>query len=360
MVVTQGAAGVFRFDTQYTLQSALQLANHFPPFRHCLISKKDVIEVLEKQPMSLDEELEPEAQVMFDSLPEDTPTTVQETLEGDFAYHSVQFVKQIMDAKSAMREHQGENITETGSYKVAFSRHLLLMGENIVDIFLSESDLHRNTVSKVFSDGFEDFVMDEMHRTPLCCSTLEVLTRLFDCQGRLGGEHLVKGLNKTILVGEMIKKRCTHLLARCGDIINQDMVAQCQGQLRDHAIVASRIFFQVGDRKRFGDLVRLYSEYMDIAGFRLPQDIDVSSSTADDEIWHYHKKIGMLSLACINCGAYEESNGKVVKKHNMCGQCFNALYCSKECQYVHWQQHKKICKEISKEKKASQRRKSPK
>ena len=327
--------------------------------------------------------------VLLNSLPEDRLTTIRETLEGaeDSRFASrmmsnlmpgniqaagiggasdnifvltFQFITQIEEAISAMREHQCDNTsTENESY-IMMPLHVLRMGESIVDIFHSDSDPHKNIILQAFSDSFEDFSLGEMHRTPLCCCTLELFTRVLDCQGRLGGEHLVRGLNKTIIVGEMIKKRCTYLLARCGDIINQDKKAQCIKQLVFYAKVALRTFFQVGERQRFGYQIRTYSKYADITLFGLPRDFDVSSSTADDEIWRHQKKVGLHPLAFINYGAYEESGGDVAKKHNKCSRCFNALYCSKECQLKHWEQHKMICKEISKEKKASRSGKSPK
>ena len=267
---------------------------------------------------------------------------------------------QIQEAISAIREHQGDNTSTEHGLDTMISRHVLRMGENIVEIFHLETDLHKNIIFHVFSDGFEDNVMNKMRFGPLCCSTLEILTEFLDYQGCLGGEHLVSGLNKTIRVGEMIEKRCRILLSRYADTNNRVIAERCTERLVHHAIVALRIFFQVGDRKHSGDLYRFFSKYVDITIFGLPRDVDVSSSTADDELWRLHKKVVDHPLACINCGTYEESGGDVAQKHNKCSRCHNALYCSKECQLEHWKQHKKICKEISKEKKASRRRKCPK
>ena len=131
--------------------------------------------------------------VMYDFLLENMQTSIGGAA-GNLFTCSFQFVMQIQKTISAIREHHGDNTSiGTGAYKVAFSRHVLRIGESIVDIFNSESNLHKNIIFHVFSDGFEDNVMKKIRFGPLCCSTLEILTKLLDYQGRLESERLVRG-----------------------------------------------------------------------------------------------------------------------------------------------------------------------
>ena len=50
----------------------------------------------------------------------------------------------------------------------------------------------------------------------------------------------------------------------------------------DYAMLASRLYFQVGDRKRYGDLFRYLAELWDIFLLGLPENIDIMSRNADD------------------------------------------------------------------------------
>ncbi len=51
-------------------------------------------------------------------------------------------------------------------------------------------------------------------------------------------------------------------------------------------------------------------------------------------------------LICGNCGKKEQTDIKL----QQCGKCFFQKYCGRECQIAHWQEHKKICHQLGKQK----------
>jgi hypothetical protein len=49
--------------------------------------------------------------------------------------------------------------------------------------------------------------------------------------------------------------------------------------------------------------------------------------------------------ACVVCGWHEPPGGAAEEhKLRMCNNCRLVLYCCKECQTSHWEEHKKACK----------------
>lgn len=51
------------------------------------------------------------------------------------------------------------------------------------------------------------------------------------------------------------------------------------------------------------------------------------------------KKLIKSSVACSNCG----KDAEPLKPFMRCGKCRFPSYCSKECQKIHWKEHKKVC-----------------
>ena len=107
---------------------------------------------------------------------------------------------------------------------------------------------------------------------------------------------------------------------------------------------------QVGDINNFAQRLRILSKDRE----RLGEAALVDHQDEDDEMWQRYRKKwnSVMPLACINCGKFEE---KGEKKHNRCGGCLNALYCSKECQLLQWQHHKVDCKANSRRRKSAKR-----
>ena len=56
----------------------------------------------------------------------------------------------------------------------------------------------------------------------------------------------------------------------------------------------------------------------------------------------WEKYVSQLKI-CIDCGTKEDEEEGITMKS--CAACGRKLYCSKECQKVHWKKHKKLCKE---------------
>ena len=116
-----------------------------------------------------------------------------------------------------------------------------------------------------------------------------------------------------------------------------------------------KVFIEVGDKVRVGEMARRFHHCKmreshtcyTLSKFMLKADCDAIND--DNYLWQEFRKRIIVNLTCICCGSFESIGGR--DKHNLCGGCGNALYCSKECQNEHWGEHKNRCKEIRKLKK---------
>ena len=189
-------------------------------------------------------------------------------------------------------------------------------------------------------------MVDQLVRKNLCphaCSALYVIARLVDYQCRIGGERLIYCLNRTIKAGDKPLELCQRIYERYPYRTEEVM-----NWIGPFIYMSHCVYIQVGDRKIFAKRIRIHSEERVWLG-EAPL---VDHQDDDDEIWQRYRKLWKceFTLACIHCGKFEEKGGK---KHNQCGACLNALYCSKECQQVHWQHHKVDCKTNSRRKKSA-------
>ena len=254
--------------------------------------------------------------------------------------------KIMMEIGTQLEQCFNEMIRYRGCTAKDIPTHIFKQIEDLVDVFYSESKAEKNAVGNLFSDHMVDeFMRTESHGSPHACSALLVLGRLVHYQCSIGGERLLDCLNRTVKAGDKLLELCQRIKERYPDQTEKVI------KLSETYIYMSHcVYMQVGDRKNFAKRIRIHSEER----VRLGVAPLVDHQKDDDEIWQRYRKLWTcdLPLACIHCGKFEEKGGK---KHNQCGACLNALYCSKECQQVHWQHHKVDCKANSRRKKSAKR-----
>ena len=213
--------------------------------------------------------------------------------------------------------------------------------EDLVDIFFSESEASKGGVKIAFSDDTVRRLLEE-DKPPEAWSALMILGTLMDHHCLVGGKKLIDCLNRILKAGDKLCELCQRIITRHPDHAIVETIKYWISHFLYHG---SMLLMQVGDKQRFAKRIHL-----------LKGDGNERSSMTHDEAidttWrHYRKNAKAWSkypLACINCGTFEEEQGR---KHNQCSVCMNALYCSKECQKLHWKHHKADCKAYSRRKK---------
>mmetsp|Transcript_17415 Transcript_17415/g.25940 ORF Transcript_17415/g.25940 Transcript_17415/m.25940 type:complete len:185 (-) Transcript_17415:23-577(-) len=177
-------------------------------------------------------------------------------------------------------------------------------------------------------------------------------------QCRAGGSHLINCLNRTVKALDKLFELCERICIR-----HPDRAENTKELMVRSMLIYTVPYMQVGDKKSFAEAKRSHDKMASKMADRFSPDAESSEAgLTDEDIWrHYRKRwafLGVLGsnpnepyqLACINCGKFEKEGRKL----NCCGACSNALYCSKECQKLHWKQHKADCRANS----ASRRKKS--
>ena len=227
------------------------------------------------------------------------------------------------------------------------SAHIFKQVDNLVDVFYSESEAEKYAVENLLSHYMVDELMrTERYDAPRASSAIFVVGRLVEYQSSIGGERLIDCLNRTIKAGDKLIELCQRICERHPS--ETEIVKKWTDPFIDMSIC---VYLQVGDKTNFAERFRILSE--DQSRLGIP-DLVPLVDLNDNEIWQRSRKewARTLPLACIYCGKFEEKGGK---KHNRCGGCLSALYCSKECQNVHWKHHKVGCKSNSRRKKSSKR-----
>mmetsp|Transcript_9433 Transcript_9433/g.14020 ORF Transcript_9433/g.14020 Transcript_9433/m.14020 type:complete len:300 (+) Transcript_9433:94-993(+) len=241
-----------------------------------------------------------------------------------------------------------------------------LIFKDVVDflnLFFSESEKDRRIVRITFSDNMVDTFFEKYYDTSInnvaltAPDALALVSNLVIYQCRAGGSHLINCLNRTMKVFDRLYELCERICIRYPD--RTDNTKELMVKV---ATMQSVPYMLVGDRKRFAKRKHLHNKRTSKMTERSAHITDFDVLMADEGIrltdegmWQIHRKeltYPNYCLACINCGELEKEG----KKHNRCGACSNALYCSKECQKLHWKQHKADCRANT----ASRRKKSTK
>ena len=223
--------------------------------------------------------------------------------------------------------------------------HIFKQAEDLVDVFYSESKGEKNAVDWLFSD----YVVDDSFRlgnTPHACHAIFVVARFVEYQCTIGGKKLIDCLNRTVKAGDKLLELCQRIYERY-----PDRTKEVKNWIGPFICASTNMYLQVGDKKKFAKRIRAVSKEGLSLWPNFPKPLPDQN---DDKIWQRYRKLWKcdFTLACINCGKLEEKGGK---KHTQCGACLNALYCSKECQLLHWQHHKVDCKANSRRKKSAKR-----
>lgn len=177
-------------------------------------------------------------------------------------------------------------------------------------------------------------------RDTLPCRAISVIARFIEHRCLVGGEKMVDSYNRTLKAGDKLYELCQRVCAR-----HRDQTEIVDKHLEHFLTKSSFLLMQVGGKQRFAKRMSLL-----YSGACMMHDESI------DLIWRqYRKNINGWNeyrLACINCGRFEN---KEERKHSQCSACMNALYCSRECQKLHWKQHKVDCNAYSRRKKPIKR-----
>uniref|UniRef100_A0A7S2K460 MYND-type domain-containing protein n=1 Tax=Leptocylindrus danicus TaxID=163516 RepID=A0A7S2K460_9STRA len=243
-----------------------------------------------------------------------------------------------------MNEAQGYELTEDSFEDTRAYAHIFKKVVDFMDIFFSESERDKTMVKFAFSDTVVDQLYEAYERdgTPnaFCHAQglLFLVSRLVQYQCRSGGRHLIDCLDRTVKAFDKLFELWQRIYIRYPDR------AKITNELMVNLVTFSAYpYMQVGDRKRFAEITRLEYKLASKMDLQFYKDVESDSGVmdkTDEEIWQEFRRHGRYRLACINCGEFEKKG----KKHNRCGSCSNALYCSKECQVLHWKQHKADCR----------------
>ena len=214
--------------------------------------------------------------------------------------------------------------------------------EDLVDIFFSESEANKAGVKIAFSDHMVGSFL-ERDKLPPACSALMIVDMLMNHHCLVGGQKLIDCLNRILKAGDKLCELCQRIITRHPDHAQVENVKDWSSSFLKQG---SMILMQVGDKQRFAKRIHLlYGDGKERSSMLYDEAIDTT--------WRFYRKNvkswSKYPLACINCGKFEEKEGG--RKHNQCSACMNALYCSKECQKLHWKHHKADCKAYSKSKK---------
>jgi len=217
--------------------------------------------------------------------------------------------------------------------------------EDFVDVFFSESEANKAGIKIALSDEMVLCLL-EKNKLPIACRALMILDTLIHHHCLVGGKKLIDCLNRIVKAGDKLYELCQRIITRHPDHAKAETVKDSISSFLNHE---SNLLMQVGDKQRFAK--RIHLMYGD--GKVRPS---MMHDEAIDTTWRYYRKNvkcwSKYPLACINCGKFEEKEGR---KHNQCSACMNALYCSRECQRSHWKQHKADCKAYSRCKKPKKR-----
>jgi len=211
---------------------------------------------------------------------------------------------------------------------------------DFMNIFFSESEKDRRIVKIALSDTLVDMIYksDNVDAFPFARNALILIGYLLTYQCSAGGGHLIDCLDRTVKAFDKLFELWQRIYIRYPDR------AKITNELMVNLVTFSAYpYMQVGDRKRFAEITRLEYKLASKMDLQFYKDVESDSGVmdkTDEEIWQEFRRHGRYRLACINCGEFEKKG----KKHNRCGSCSNALYCSKECQVLHWKQHKADCR----------------
>uniref|UniRef100_A0A7S2JTV1 MYND-type domain-containing protein n=1 Tax=Leptocylindrus danicus TaxID=163516 RepID=A0A7S2JTV1_9STRA len=225
-------------------------------------------------------------------------------------------------------------------------RHVIGQVEDIVNTFFSEKEDIRACMKVAFSDEAVDknlAVEDNGDSTasgiPLACCALFLISKLIEYQSVYsGGKSVIDCLEKTVKAGDKLFELWQRICTR-----HPDRAEKIKEASLHFLSVAPYPYMQVGDKRRFVQRLR----FKEMEREKIGDDYGVPlhyGNLSDEEIWHIYRKSeysDRFPLACMNCGKFEHKNGK---KHNRCSACESALYCSKECQKLHWKEHKADCR----------------
>uniref|UniRef100_A0A7S2LG63 MYND-type domain-containing protein n=1 Tax=Leptocylindrus danicus TaxID=163516 RepID=A0A7S2LG63_9STRA len=183
---------------------------------------------------------------------------------------------------------------------------------------------------------------------------------VLDYQRLAGGRKLLDGIQITLPVAERMEAIIIQWY------VGEDIFPPYFAEIRPKIWILVRmcLFAQVGDKKRCFkeahslDKITCQSDsYCDELSTKDQSFVERSSQHTWERV---SQEIGRGTLACIHCGLFERDQEE--NSHKFCKGCDNALYCSKECQRMHWQIHKGVCmktKKIKESKESKQLEESP-
>lgn len=238
----------------------------------------------------------------------------------------------VLEAKNNFLTFCGEIVKADNSWEcTAVPEFLNVAFELIDEIYCSPAFWFTQVFSADFLEETHSLIGGKVQN--LWIHIINAFYSVIDYQRKAGGRQLVEGLRKTLPVAERMETVLIHWME------SQHFTAHCGVDILSSLVAKACLFAQVGNKKKCNKVARNLCKVLDHCCVQAVKERTREGITRDQQE-------GIL--ACIHCGTFECNTGS---EHKVCKGCENALYCSKECQLMHWHVHKVVCNKQKKKKK---------